>query len=272
MEFIKIPYIQVRPRGHVIYHLFEPPPAPPPPKPIATYTGKMTQSAVKRIRRVCGIMLMRSPERTVWNPVTNRPIKFRMTFVTLTISQTENVAAPDAYTLGLAPFLRWLRSKKGVSDYIWKCELQQRGQVHYHITTNQFIRHDEIRTEWNEIQKAAGWLNDYNRKYGGWNPNSTDIHSVKKADKIDLYLAKYLSKGNGKEAIKGKVWGCSKTLSGKKYYTTILESETQSRIEEAQRSGQMQVKRLEHVTVTECAKPEQYLDSKGQAEFQQWLK
>lgn len=217
-------------------------------------------------------MLMRSPERTIWNPISRRPIKFRMTFVTLTISQTEIVDAPTAYILGLAPFLRWMRAKHGVIDYIWKCELQERGQVHYHITTNQFIRYDEIRDEWNQIQKAAGWLDEYNQKFGGWNPNSTDIHSVRKAEKIDLYLAKYLSKKAGTEAIKGKVWGCSKSLSGKKYYTTVLETETQNRLEAAAESGVLKVIRLEHVTVTECNKPEAYLDARSQQEFQKWLK
>lgn len=267
-----IPYLQFRSRSIVAYSLPDRKSTPPPPKPVKTYTGVMTPSAQKRIRRMCDIFVQRSPVRHVWNPVTNRPIRFRLTFATVTISCQQIISAPDAYKLGLAPLLRWLRRSCGVEDYIWKLEFQQRGQIHYHITLNRFVRHDYLRREWNHIQEVAGWMDDFRARHGHSNPNSTDIHAVQKVEKIDLYLAKYLCKGTGASAIKGKVWGCSKSLSGKRLFAITPSGATDANVYSAVCSPSCQRRRLDHATVYEIANPARLLAGADAQAYADWLK
>lgn len=269
---VMVPYLQFRANSVISYSLPERRNTPPPPKTTKTYTGLMTQSAMKRIRKTCDILVQRSPVKHVWNPISRQPIKFRLTFVTLTLSTTDLIAAPDAYTLGLAPLLRWMRKYHRVQDYIWKLELQQRGQVHYHITTNQFIRWDELRDEWNYIQQVAGWMDNFKQRHGHTNPNSTDIHAVTKVDRIDLYLAKYLAKGVGGQAIKGKVWGCSKSLSGKKLFTVVDCGETGANVyESAMRPGVVK-RKLDHAVVLEISEPHKLLGTADAAAYKVWLR
>lgn len=268
---IMVPYLQFRSRSVVAYSLPDRAFTPPPPKPTRTYTGVMTPSAMKRIRRLCDILVQRSPERHVWNPITNQPVRFRLTFATLTISQQTPVSAPDAYTLGLSPLLRWLRRSCGVVDYIWKLEFQQRGQIHYHVTLNQFVRYDYLRKEWNHIQRVAGWLDDFNSRFGHWNPNSTDIHAVRQVHKIDLYLAKYLAKGTGGQAIKGKVWGCSKSLSGKRFFSVVASGQTEANVYTASGGPAATVRRLDHATVIELPNPAGLLAGDDARAYQSWL-
>lgn len=160
-------------------------------------------------------------------------------------------------------------------SYVWKAELQQRGQIHYHITCDAFVVHTAIRDKWNDLQLKSGLLDEYRSKRGHVNPNSTDIHSVKKIKNIESYLVKYMSKTGtrtkalnrwiekfGKKAsegknyttlpknyfkhilnarTQGKVWDCSKNLKEAKYYTTPLVYDMERIITVLESSGKAKV-------------------------------
>lgn len=190
-----------------------------------TYSGTVTIGAKKRMSRAIDTLLMISPEQKIFNPIINRYQKFQLTFITLTISDnTKNYSAKESYDLLLSHFLRWLRESKKCKSYIWKLELQERGQVHYHLTTNKFLMFDDIKNEWNRLQKKAGMLDDFYNRFGHFNANSTDIHAVYKVNDIKKYLLKYLSKSEQNESsIVGKIWDCSKNLKGVKNFEVDYE-------------------------------------------------
>lgn len=266
-----IPAIQVREQGLVLYSYPSPPfdharavlSAP-------TYSGKMSHGAVQRIRRAVDILLQCSPVKEIRNPINMKWLRFRLTFVTLTISQTELVPHREAYTNGLEPFLRWFR-RKGCSHYVWKAELQERGQIHYHITSNQFVRYDEVRREWNRLQAQAGWLDSFRAKHHHSNPNSTDIRAVRESSEIGGYLAKYMSKGEDRGAIDGKVWGCSKTLAGAKYFSVDRDVLEDVAIEQAREGGKVTVLDLEQCQFVKARKPLELLTDAHRKQYRTWL-
>lgn len=185
------------------------------------YSGMMTAGSQKRIRRCLDLLLQVSPEHRLFNPVLQRYHNFRLSFITLT-------CPPEAAKLDhkaikaqlLQPVLAWLRNNQGARSYIWKAELTKKNVIHFHITTNRFINHTELRSEWNTRLKKAGILDRFYTENGHFNPNSIDIHSVKKMRNIESYLAKYLSKKDTHaKKVLGKVWDCSQNLRGKPYYT-----------------------------------------------------
>jgi hypothetical protein len=243
-----IPYLQIRDQCVVAFSLpeFHPPP-PPRVGGGSLYSGKMTAGSMKRIRVAVDVLLQRSPEQVVYNPIIQKMQKFRLTFVTITISCRQIVDYVVA-SVEWAKLLRWFRSI-GVVDYVWKAELQARGQVHWHLTLNKFVRYDEIKNRWNRIQRAAGWLDDFHAEFGHWSPNSTDIHSVYKVKRIDLYLAKYLAKDGG--ILTGKVWGCSDSIRGKKLFKFVDDCDSANVIESAARARKSAVKRLDTCTVVD---------------------
>lgn len=185
-----------------------------------TYSGLITVGAKKRMSRSIDYLLMISPVTKIYNPIIKRFQTFQLNFITLTISDNSQIYdCKYCYENLLNPFLKWLNYKYKKVSYIWKVELQERGQPHYHITINQFISHEVIRNKWNELQMNCNMLADFINKFGHNNPNSTDIHAVYKVNDIKKYLLKYLSKNSQNQVpINSKIWDCSENLKSVKAF------------------------------------------------------
>lgn len=177
------------------------------------YSGKVTNGVIKRINKSVDLLIQKSPKRYIFNPVTKKRQPFTLNFITLTVSSIRLISSTEGYVNLLKPFLRKLRVKfKCKISYIWKCELQARGQIHYHLTCNRFVHLGWIRSEWNKLQHKHRYLDHYAKLYKTFDPNSTDVHAVWKVKDIASYLSKYLSKIDSSQALKSKVWDCSQDL------------------------------------------------------------
>ena len=235
-----------------------------------TYSGKMTSHAANRIRKKVDLLCQLSPEKMVWNPIAKKFQPFRLSFVTLTISTKSIVDPREGYKLLFAPFLRAMRSQGHVS-YIWKGELQQRGQPHWHLTCNAWLHMNWVRDTWNNLQSKAGLLDDYFAEHGHRNAPSTEIKSVRNLKRIDLYLAKYISKKDSNGTWSGKVWGCSDNLrTGQQFTfsTSFLDEEAIRAEVEAGRAAQ---KRFDTFTVTSHPRPKTLLNPNRQLELKRHL-
>ncbi len=187
------------------------------------YSGKITEGAKKRLTRAISLLVESAENKKIFNPITGRDMWHRLSFITLTVSDsTRNIDGAEAYDKLLKHFLQWMRRTKKISTYVWKAEYQKRGQIHYHITTPSFIKWNEIKDKWNNLQRSAGLLTDYYARYGHYNPNSTDIHKVNKVDDLAAYLVKYFVKAyQNEKSVGGKVWDCSDNLKSQKYFTIV---------------------------------------------------
>ena len=171
---------------------------------------------------------MFAQEKTVYSIKKKKAFKFRISFITLTLSTAQQHS--DTYILHklLFPFLKYLERKHEVTAYIWRAEIQgkrlkQRGErcIHFHITTDKFIHWRQIRNKWNALQLAHGY------KEPGTDPNSTDVHSVRNTESIIGYMTKYFSKQvkDSEEKVTCKIFGMSRNLSLMK---CILREEEQN--------------------------------------------
>lgn len=201
------------------------------------YSGEMTAGSRKRVRKCIDLLLQISPERIIFNPVINDYMPFSVNFITLTLPTDQKIETAWAHKHLLEPFLRKLRNKHGVKHYVWKCELQERGQIHYHITTNVFILWTDIRNDWNNIISSAGLMKDFIIKHKHSNPNSTDIHAVYKIKNLAAYLNKYIMKSVGDHPIGAKVWDASQSLKSNKLFTTYVSHADMIKIDHATKRG-----------------------------------
>jgi hypothetical protein len=254
-----------------------------------TYTGEVTQHAQKRIKEVVDIFLQRTPKRRIFNPVSKTNHDFRLSFLTLTISRHERVSGKEGHE-ALKVFLQHFRrppSKKAVSEqlksYLWKAELQERNQLHYHLTSDAFLHFGEVQRVWNGIQDRRGWLCDYRRNFGKSNPNSTDVHNVYKVKDLGAYLSKYLSKEEFFDAshlgfecplirrnIGAKTWDCSNNLKIKRF-SDVVDEETNSKVLSAIRNGKARELRLEKCTIVQLKNPLELLSQRTKSDYQNWL-
>lgn len=175
-----------------------------------SYTGLLTTATKKRLQENIDKIVFGSITHKIFNPYLKEEKKHRLAFLTLTISDEKILPYKDCYKKLLSPFLDWLTRTNGTSTYLWKAELQKRGQLHYHLITPDWIDYQIIREKWNNIQMKAGIdLSKYN-----FNPNSTDIEVISEIKGITTYIAKEIMKDCQNQLPLGiKLWGCSKNLT-----------------------------------------------------------
>lgn len=173
-----------------------------------TYTGKLCAGAKKRLTRCVELMLMATKKHIIYNPLKHKHQPFKIGFLTLTIySPSRMVKGKEAHKLCLEPFLLWLRRKHGVKMYIWKAELQQRGQIHYHLILDTFVRKDEITAKWNELQIEAGYLDmdAFFNEFRHTKVPSTKIHAVYKKKNLAGYINKCIADEMGDRYVKASL-------------------------------------------------------------------
>ncbi len=277
------------------------------------YSGGMSLGSRKRLSKAITIMTQAIKPKWVYNPVSKLRDYHNFSFITLTVASHTNVSHRFAYDNLLGPFLDWLTKTIGSKNpyaktYIWKAELQRRGQIHYHITTPAWIHHSWIRAKWNELQRKAGLLEEYAKKHGHFRPPGTEIKKTKHIRKMDRYLIKELAKTvsasklyarrivdslikagelpadkkeqfemeyEGEEQkIVGKVWGCSEDLAGAPYYTLEVTRAHEAMINEWVAQGKAWKKTDDFFEIVYCegVDPPELLNVKEKNNFEEHLK
>ena len=213
------------------------------------HNGKLSKKAVTGLKNAINWLCISAGKKMVYNKKTEKWFSFKVNFVTLTLPDTEDrISNSDFQKKLLNPFLTYMRSQQGLKNYVWRLEFQANGKLHCHLSTDCFLHLQIIRDVWNRLLLNHGYLELYRKKYNNLNPNSTDVHSVKKIKNLAAYLAKYMAKKNSEyklskpknsklvlgamnqkawykqrlnfwnsnfnpNPIKGKLWGCSREIS-----------------------------------------------------------
>lgn len=142
-----------------------------------------------------------------------------ITFVTLTLSDKQKDSDLKLKREMLGYFITQLKRKHDVTIYLWIIEKQKNNNSHFHILINQPVPYKLINKYWNDIQKDHDYLINYEKLHPGKQPNSTDIHGLKKINYIELYICKYILKTIAVTELKGRLYGCSDNLRDIKPFT-----------------------------------------------------
>jgi len=192
--------------------------------------GMISRKANKRVKEAIDWLVLLSKQKKFKSKKTGKTYTFNINFVTLTLASKQIHSDQIIKSKLLNQFLLELKRDFKVMNYLWRAEAQKNGNIHFHIVTDKFIPHDWLRDVWNRIQNKLGYVDRYREfmqeyhkdgfkvredllKYwnyksqlrayktgmkGKWqNPNSTDVHSIRKIKNISAYLSKYCTK-NGK--------------------------------------------------------------------------
>lgn len=251
----------------------------------------MSMGSRKRLARAVTVMAQGIKPRWEHNPVTGRLHYHQFSFITLTVASSTNITHREAYDKLLNHFLDWMTRTVAKEDpraktYIWKAELQKRGQIHYHITTPAFIHWREIRRKWNQLQREAGLLDQWAKDHGNFDPNGTDVHDTHNVRSASDYMVKELCKSihaiqveakaevdqllekgeineqqyeeklqevlSMKLNTVGKVWGCSQDLAGVNYYTIPVTRAHEAMIEKWVMEGKARHKIDDYFSIVYC--------------------
>lgn len=180
-----------------------------------SHAGTLSRKACGALKNAINWMLCAADTKRVFHKAHNRWFNFKVAFITLTLPDTSTVITEKDFQKKLLnPWLTYMRSYHGLKNYVWKMEFQANGKLHCHITFDVFVHWRKIRTTWNKLLGANGYLADFSIKFGHADPNSTDVHSIRNIRNLGAYLAKYMSKSMGPDSgFKGRIWSCNYELS-----------------------------------------------------------
>lgn len=158
------------------------------------HKGELSDKAVKRVKNAIEWLLIRSKPQPVFNRQADKVFFFRLNFITLTLPSKQIHSDHVITSRCLQNFLNILRNQAGVDSYLWKAEAQVNGNIHYHITTNQFIHWSDVRKWWCSSIELLGYVSRFKAKFHHSNPPCSEIKKVKHIRKLASYLSKYMAK------------------------------------------------------------------------------
>lgn len=175
--------------------------------------GKLSHVSAKKLKYAINLLVAQSNWKKVYSRDHDRSFKFKVNFVTLTLSGAQRHSDSFLKRYLLGGFLKECKRKFGLKSYVWKAESQKNGNLHFHITTDIYIDYQELREVWNKIQNRYSYLDSFFSEFNHKNPNSTDVHATKGVKFLANYLVKYMAKSQtDRRLVVGSLWGCSDNL------------------------------------------------------------
>lgn len=155
---------------------------------------KISDRARRRLGNALNWMILFSTPKTVYSKKEKKKFTFRINFITLTLSDIQLHSDHYIKQHLLAPFLKWMERSHNCQSYVWKAEAQENGNIHFHITTNQFIHWKQVRAKWNRLLAKHGYCKVFQDGTNDKGNAATQIKAVKGLNGIVAYMQKYICK------------------------------------------------------------------------------
>lgn len=175
--------------------------------------GLVSDKAAKRVQKKVELLYDVARVKTIYSKSLNKSFRYKLGFLTLTLPSSQIHTDQEILKSCFQPFIREIRILREDFMYVWKAETQANGNLHFHVTTNSFLRKEFINARWNYWVNKLGYVD----RYGKENPPSAKIQVCYGEDGLAMYMAKYMGKNEGdRRNVNCKVWDCSKALKAVK--------------------------------------------------------
>lgn len=183
--------------------------------PNKTEVKYLSDKSMTKIKNYINLLIDCSIEKEIYVRKENRRFKYKVGFMTLTLPEKQKHTDKEIHENIFKPFIRILKQKYDLAEYLWKAESQDNNNIHYHLTINVWIHYGAINREWNKQLMKAG----YNFKTPNHERATTQIKATKSIKNLSAYLCKYISK---KDIYKNKALKFIKSIRNKNELCTHL--------------------------------------------------
>jgi len=223
------------------------------------YNGYLSHKTKIKIREYLHNWIGSVEQALKMCPKHKNKLRLDWVFVTLTLPCNQNHTDQEIKKGALKPFLHQMERLHGWRNWLYVCETQKNGNIHFHIVGDARVNHREIRDLWNGYLRPLGYIQDYrdaqeykhrngfnynkqasehwtfekqqvaymNGLASNWSdPNTTDIKRIKHVYNLPAYLTKYITKSDSTRPIEGRLWGCSDKIRDIKPITIPLTYRT----------------------------------------------
>lgn len=176
-----------------------------------------------------------------------------LTFVTLTLPAWQ--IHTDEYIKRhiLEGFFKKLKRHTRRRNWVWCAEAQGNGNIHFHIVVDGMLYHSCVKAIWNSVLDTHGYIDRFEKHHGHRDPNSSDIHSLKKVNHIAAYLSKYMTKDDYSNLIVGRLWGCTDALKQLQPFRDEEWGEVFKFVHDQQEVGHNSIYKSDHFYVLKTA-------------------
>lgn len=184
-----------------------------------TYQGVVSPAGIKKINKIV-YLWSEAVKNHNWKESISVGSNYKkLNMITLTLSDTQIHSDQEIKRRLLKPFLRIIRERFGLENYLWKAELQENGNIHFHIIVDGYFDKKKLREVWNNVQSSIGYLDTFYKKFGHYDAPSTRIESLRDIEKSTKYITKYITKDGKYGIVNGAVWKASSKLRTLCYFT-----------------------------------------------------
>lgn len=153
---------------------------------------RLSKKARQRISTYVQLMVDAARPKSVFEKASGKWFRFKVNFITLTLPSKQQHTDGEIHKRCFEPFIKaWRRKEPGLL-YIYKAEVQDNGNLHYHLTTNAYIKASRLRDMWNYYVNRLGYVD----RSGLDSPNSTDVHAIRNVQNVAAYIGKYITKSD----------------------------------------------------------------------------
>jgi|SRR3972149_3908425 len=184
------------------------------------HAGQISANAKSKIRNAVLWLEAQAQWKWCYSKKSSKWFRWKLNFIHLTIP-AQGIKSDQFIKKILNRFFLYAYRKTGMRTYVWKAEPQQRGEIHFHITSDCYIWKKTLQNIWNGCLRYYGVIGTHS------NPPSTRVHPTHNIVNMTAYLIKYITKNDkDRRIIQGRLWGCSRNLSqAKNIFVTINENE-----------------------------------------------
>lgn len=130
------------------------------------HRDKVSAQSLKKIRHSVNWLVMLALDKEVTDPVTKYTHPYKCGLATLSLpSETEQVSPEFFRTVLLTSILDAMEYHFNLKNYVWKIERQKRGALHAHITIDQYIPHEWLRSQWTKLLRKHGLTQAYHDRF-----------------------------------------------------------------------------------------------------------
>jgi hypothetical protein len=224
------------------------------------HRGQVSLKAATKIRNSVNWMYLFSEPKFVYSKAEKSTFVFKLNFITLTLTEAQKHSDDYLKINLLVPFVQWLTKTQGAFMWLWKCESQANGNIHFHITTHQFVHWKSVRAKWNYLLQKNGYVKMFQDGTNDKGDAATQIKAAKNAKQVGSYLAKYIGKSDKwkvkpknlkymklsthkekfrcsnvlitspgspfKRQINGRLWACSNNIANINCFISQIESDS----------------------------------------------
>lgn len=158
------------------------------------HAGVISDKSATKIRNAVNWMLLLSEYKYVYSVKEEKRFKFKLNFITLTLPSTQVHTDEFIKEKMLTPFIQWLTKTMGCKMWLWKCEAQDNGNIHIHITTHVFVHWMAVRAKWNRLLAKYKYCKVFQDGTNDRGNAATQVKAAKNGKQVGGYLAGYIGK------------------------------------------------------------------------------